>query len=198
MLSFSPGVAEAAALELDAALWGSAQAIPPVYGPQVAPVAPAVTLQAAAASASLPDTPHTTSGREANAVVPLPTLSIKDVTVTETDRQGGGSITVTLFQDPKPLYPLPVNFHWQIIDGSAERRVFSKLNDYAVSADPSAHGRYEGDATIYRQAWGKVPSGVFTVKFYVYGDTDVEPDETFLVKLSNIKNAQLENGKDIS
>lgn len=97
-------------------------------------------------------------------VAPRPTVSINNVSLTEMDA-GTPSFTFTVQLSATPTAPVSLN--WATSDGTA-----TAGSDYIAAS-----------GTLTWAAGDGVPK---TIVIYVNGDTQVEPDETFFVTLSNL------------
>ena len=112
-------------------------------------------------------TPGTMSGTgtiQNDDVAPRPTVSINDVSLTELNA-GTPTFTFTVQLSATPTAPVSLN--WATSDGTA-----TAGSDYIAAS-----------GTLTWAAGDGVPK---TIVIHVNGDTQVEPDETFFVTLSNL------------
>jgi hypothetical protein len=108
---------------------------------------------------------------------PLPTLAVDDVTVEETD--GTATLTVTMTNRSS----FPVTFDWTLADQSATR-----------SEDPENPEDYDYHAvsgTVTIPAGGGPDPHLESFNFQINDDFLTEPDETFLLTISNAVNANI-------
>jgi hypothetical protein len=105
----------------------------------------------------------------------LPTVSIADASMAEGSSGGTTNLSFTVSLDTPSA--LPVSVQWATADGTAQAPGDYTASSGTVTFDPSDTSE--------------------TITVPVVGDTDVEPDETFLVNLSAPVNAIIGDGSAI-
>ncbi len=109
----------------------------------------------------------------------LPKVSVNDVTVPE-GNSGTSSVTFTITLSAASTQNVSVNY--------------STSNGTATAGSPGAGDYPSGSGTIL------IPAGTTTKtkEIGVFGDTDLEGDETFFINLSSVVNAELQDAQGMA